>query len=95
MTNLETLLYGVKHIAENHGFKPILDWEEDGQLAICGNNIPTLMDVKMLCADLGIDDDFIETNEFGIDIYIPLDWYEEKSNKEYIGLSFWKKCESY
>ena len=94
MTNLEVLIWGVKHIAENHGFRSCVDWEEDGEVAICGNNVPTLMDAIMLCEDVKIPRSFVESNQYGIDIYIPQDWLEEEANKEYFGLSFWKKLDA-
>lgn len=34
-TNLDMLLWGIKHIAENHGFKASTDYEEEGQVCIC------------------------------------------------------------
>lgn len=91
MKNLEMLIFGVKHIAENHGFRFSTDWEEDGELAIFGNNVPTFMDALMLVEDCKIPRNFVESNDFGIDIYIPSDWLENEAQKEYCGLSFWKR----
>jgi hypothetical protein len=93
MTNLEMLIWGVNHIAENHHFKAsTADWEEDGQVCIWGGcNVPTLTDVRMLCEDLGIPHDFIESNEFGIDVFIPEDWLAEKSELPFDGQCMWQR----
>jgi hypothetical protein len=92
MTNLEMLIFGVKHIAENHKLRYSVEYEEDGEVAILGGmNIPTLMDIKMLCEDVGIDENFIDPCEFGIDIWIPCDWFEEVSNKEFQGQCLWQR----
>lgn len=91
MTNLEMLLWGIQHIAENHGFRSCVDWEEDGEVAICGCNVPTLMDTYMLCEELGIDRDYVENSDWGIDVYIPQDWIEEKANEAFVGAMMWKK----
>lgn len=92
-TNFEMLLWGVQHIASNHGFKSCVeDWEEDGEVCIYGGcNVPTLCDVQMLCEDLGIGREFIESNVVGIDIFIPEDWLENESNKPFNGMCFWKR----
>jgi hypothetical protein len=93
MTNFEMLVCGVKHIAENHGFKPNTEeWESYGEVWIFGGcNVPTICDVQMLCDDLGIPREFIETNDFGIDIYIPQDWFDLESDKPFNGQCMWKK----
>ena len=93
MTKFEMLVWGVKHIAENHGFKSNTEeWESDGEVWIFGGcNVPTICDVQMLCEEVGIPTDYIETNEFGIDIYIPQDWLELESDKPFSGLCMWKK----
>ena len=92
MTNLEMLLWGVQHIADNHNFRTSLDWEEDGEVAICGGcNVPTLCDAQMLCEDLGIPKDYIKSSDYGIDIFIPQDWFETKSKEEFNGMCFWKR----
>ena len=91
-TNFETLIWGIQHIAKNHGFKALTeDWEEDGQVAICGNNVPTLMDVQMLCEDIGIGREYIATNHYGIDVYIPSDWYETIAHDVFDGDCFWQR----
>lgn len=92
-TNFETLIWGIQHIAENHGFNALTEnWEEDGEVAICGNNVPTLMDVKMLCEDVGIDEEYIATNQYGIDVYIPSDWYETIANDVFDGDCMWERA---
>lgn len=91
-TNFEMLLWGVNHIAENHGFRAITeDWEEDGEVCILGNNVPTLCDAQMLCDDLGISREYVESNDFGIDIFIPEDWFETKAKESFNGLCLWKR----
>ena len=92
MTNLEMLVWGIQHIAANHGFRSCVDWEEDGEVAICGGcNVQTLMDTYMLCEELGIDRDYVEDNDWGIDVYIPQNWLEEKANEAFVGLMMWKR----
>lgn len=94
-TNFETLIWGIQHIAENHGFRALTEnWEEDGEVAICGNNIPTLMDVQMLCEDIGIDEEYIATNQYGIDVYIPSEWHETIANDVFDGDCFWQRIVS-
>ena len=90
-TNFETLIWGVQHIAENHGFRSVIDWEEDGQVAVCGNNVPTLMDVKFLCEDVGIDEEYINVGNYGIDIYIPTDWEETTARDVFDGDCMWQR----
>lgn len=90
MTNIEILCWGMKHIAGNHGLKVNLNWKEEGEVCIYGGcNIPTQCDVEMLCADLGIDKENIESGECGIDVWIPsLKW----CGKEYRGgLEMWRR----
>jgi hypothetical protein len=93
MTNFEMLLWGVQHIAENHNFKAnVEDWESDGQVCIFGGcNVPTLMDTYMLCEEIGIDRNYVESSDWGIDVYIPQDWLEEKGNEAFVGLMMWKR----
>lgn len=85
---------GVQHIAENHGFKyNTEDWETDGEVCILGGcNAPTLCDVQMLCEDLGIPREYIDSNdEYGIDIFIPQDWYDLKRDMPFKGKCLWKR----
>lgn len=95
MTNLEMLIWGIAHIAENHGFNFSVDYEEDGQVCVYGGcNVPTLCDVKMLCGDVGIDSsEFVYASEFGVDVEIPYEWLEKKANKRFKGNELWRrKC---
>lgn len=94
MTKLEVLIWGIKHIAENHGFNSSTDWEEDGEVCIYGGcNVPTLSDVRMMCEDLGITPDFVESSPFGIDVFIPEEWYENESGEEYESANeLWKRA---
>jgi len=77
-TNLEMLLWGIEHIAQNHGFECNTDYTETGSVFIRGNNVPTLSDVQMLCEDCKLDkDDFIETHEWGaIEVFLPFDYFD-------------------
>lgn len=91
-TNLDMLLWGIKHIAENHGFKASTDYEEEGQICIYGGcNVPTLADVQMLCGDVGISERCVYASREGIDIEILSDWFEKTANKIYTGLGFWQR----
>ena len=90
-TNFETLIWGVQHIAENHGFRSVIDWEEDGSVSVCGNNAPTIMDVHLLCEDIGIDKEYITCNFYGIDIYIPIDWYDTMAHDVFDGDCMWQR----
>ena len=67
------------------------DWEEDGEVAICGNNVPTLSDVNFLCEDVGIPNEYISTNDYGIDAYIPEEWYETTARDLFDGECFWMR----
>ena len=92
-TNLQMLLWGVEHIADNHGLQSSTGgWADEGQICIFGGcNIPTLADVKMLCQDVCIPDDCICSSEFGIDIDIPEDWYESVGRSPFSGDGLWAK----
>ena len=45
----------------------------------------------MLCEEVGIDRYYVEDSDFGIDVYIPQDWLEEKANEAFVGLMMWKQ----
>lgn len=95
MKKIEVLCWGISHIAENHGFSADTNWEEDGEVCLYGGcNLPTLADVKFMAEDLGIPKDFVEHSEFGIDVFLPLDWYENESEKDYVptGNEMWTRC---
>jgi len=94
-TNVEMLVWGIQHIANNHGFKSCTDYEEDGEVCIYGgSNAPTLCDVQMLCEDLGIDKSNIEETSCGIDVFIPADWLDNKANETYKkGFELWRRLE--
>ena len=84
----------MQHIAQNHGFAAATDYEESGDLCIYGGcNVPTLSDVQMLCEDVGIPSDCIESSEYGIDVWLTCEWFEEQGEKEYIptGMEMWKR----
>ena len=91
-TNLEMLLWGMAHIAKNHGFEYSLDYEEDGVVCIYGGcNVPTLADVKMLCEDVRIDPDCVASSSLGIDVIILYRWYLDVGKRPYEkGLEMWR-----
>lgn len=89
-TNLEMLIWGLNHIAENHKVSACTDIE-DGDVCVYGKcTVPLLADVQMLSADIGIDYKYVYPSEYGVDIDIPYGWAEGKGKEEYAGLSFWK-----
>lgn len=92
-TNLQMLLWGVAHIADNHGFQSSTEeWAKEGQICIFGGcNVPTLADVKMLCEDISLPADCIYSSEYGIDIEIPQDWYETLGRSPFCGTGLWAK----
>ena len=94
MTKKEMLIIGIKEIAQNHNCKPLVDnWEDDMCVGISGgNNVPTIADVQMLAEDLGIGREFVYNNDFGVDLDIPYDWYEEEGNEPYVSqCDFWRR----
>ena len=93
-TNIQMLVWGIKHIAENHGFKANTNYKEDGEVCIYGGcNVPTLGDVHQLCEDLGIDTyECVDSSDCGIDVYISEEWWENKANKPYEkGMELWRR----
>ena len=95
MKRIEVLCWGIEHIAQNHGFGCATnDHGDSGELCIYGGcNVPTLQDVRFLCEDLGIDDDCIESSDWGIDIFLTNEWYENTGQQEYkpTGMEMWKR----
>jgi hypothetical protein len=94
MKKIEVLCWGMEHIAQNHNFKAVTDYEEThGEVCIYGGcNVPTLGDVESLCEDLGLPRQNIETSDFGIDVWLD-DWNGEE---EYTvtGHELWKRYDS-
>lgn len=91
-TNEEVLIFGLEHIAKNHGFEADTDWSEDGVACIFGGcNVPTLSDVKMLCEDCGLPADCVESDDFGIEIEIPKKWSNKKAYEKYKGMNLWRR----
>lgn len=91
-TNIEVLIYGLNHIAENHNTTAITEnWEEEQQVCVMKNNVPTLSDVQMLCDDLELPRKCIYANEFGIDIELPHEWVTKTSKKTFKGYRFWER----
>lgn len=94
MKKVDVLCWGIEHIAQNHGFKSSVDYEDDGQVCIYGGcNVPTLQDVRFLCEDLGIDADDVVSSEFGIDVFLMQDWFDTIGQEEYksTGMEMWKR----
>jgi len=95
MTNLEMLLWGIQHIAENHKFEADTEnWQTEGEICIYGGcNVPTLSDVRMLCEDCKVPFDNIESSEFGIDVYLPNSprWAKSKYKKPFH--EFWRRMQ--
>lgn len=94
MNYIEVLCWGIAHIAKNHGFGYAADYEGSGEVCIYGGcNVPTVQDVRFLCEDLGIDIECVESSDFGIDVWLTPEWYEEKGQEEYkpTGLEMWKR----
>ena len=91
-TNIQMLVWGIKHIAKNHGFEAETNYKEEGEVCIWGGmNIPTLSDVRMLCEDLGIGKEYIESGDYGVDVWIPEDWWETEAHKEFKGKELWRR----
>lgn len=87
MTKIEMLTWGCRHIAHNHGFKFA---EDIGQVCVYGGcNVPLLADLQMLCDDLNIPRDYIESGECGVDIFIPDGWDAESEYEK--GLELWRR----
>jgi len=55
--------------------------------------VPTVADVRMLCDDLSIPRDCIESSNFGVEVYYDGEWLEDKADKVYqpTGREMWKK----
>lgn len=83
VTNIELLCWGIKHIANNHGLNYDINYQETGEVCIWGGcNIPTLCDVQMLCEDTSIDPRFIESHDYGIDVWLTDEWMRELANSD-------------
>lgn len=94
MKKIEVLTWGIKHIAENHGFNASTDWQEEGEVCVWGGcNVPTLSDVQMMCEELDIEESCIEASDYGIDIFLTDEWLNSVANVEYeeSGLELWKR----
>jgi hypothetical protein len=93
MTNIQMLVWGIKHIAKNHGLNAETDYKSEGEVCIWGGcNIPTLSDVRMLCEDLHIERENIVSGDYGIDVYVSKDWWDKYAKKPYEkGMELWKK----
>lgn len=93
----DVLVWGIKHIAENHNRQCDTDYENLGFcVCIFGEcTVPVLSDVQMLCDCVGIPRENIDVSDFGIDIYMDWDWCQEdgKGQEEYVptGNELWKR----
>ena len=97
MTYLEVFNWGMQHIASNHGFSFGGSLGVGDSVCIYGGcNVPTVADVRMLCDDLSIPRDCIESSEFGVDVYYDGEWLGEKADKVYVptGMEMWKRSEA-
>jgi len=95
MTKLEVLLWGVQHIAKNHGFTAdVEDPLEYYSVCINGVNVPTLSDCRALCGDLGIPEcDCYEDKSWGATIIdFEPSWAYTRGTEQYIptGNELWK-----
>ncbi|MDD6017068.1 MAG: hypothetical protein PUC18_12490 [Prevotellaceae bacterium] len=55
MKKIDVLAWGVQHIASNHGCDYRTDYDEEcPQMTIWDDRVPTVMDVRMMCEDLGM-----------------------------------------
>jgi len=97
MNYIDVLAWGMEHIASNHGFKCSNSIQEEGEICIWGGcNVPTIGDVQMLCEDLQISKDCIDSSECGIDVFISQEWYDTYANTPYTptGMELWKRYEA-
>ena len=94
-TNLEMLLWGVQHIAENHGqIASTEDYEEEMTVCIFGKtpNIPTVADMRQLAEEVGLDPyDDVEVSDCGVDIYLTEEWMEDKADEPFEGAGLWRR----
>ena len=89
MKKIEVLAWGMKHIAGNYQMEADTEsYNEDGQMCIYvtdfekGLTPAPINDVQMLCHDLGIPREFIETSEWGVDVYLDYAWLHTKEECE-------------
>lgn len=93
MKKIEVLIWGIEHIAINHGFHPGISEDEPYYYIWGGNNVPTRSDFEMLCDDLGLPRDYIESDDFGIGVNIPENWNGDEEY-EVTGYEMWKTAKS-
>lgn len=86
MTNKEKLIRDLVLIAKNHNLNAnVEDFinDEDCPCIYGGCNVPTIADIQMLCASVGLSEDSIDTSDFGIEIIISENWYDNIMNQEW------------
>ena len=101
MKKIDVLKWGLQHIAGNYQMGvSVDDLEETGEAFICVTekhpdmSPAPINDVQMLCQDLGIKRDDVETDSYGVTVYAA--WYICGSRsllEEYqpTGREMWKK----
>ena len=103
MKKIEVLQWGLQHIAANYKMGADTEsYNEDGQMCIYvtdfekGLTPAPINDVPMLCQDLGIPRECIETSECGVDVYLDYAWVHTKEECEgYCEGEFGKLLEEY
>ena len=103
MKYIEVLCWGMQHIAGNHKCYASTDYYHDGSVCIFGTtdtggvSMPAKADVRMLCEDLSIPEDCIDISEFGVDVFVTQEWWDNYAKQEYVypeecrRNDFWKR----
>ena len=101
MKKIDVLVWGMKHIASNYKMSAYVDeLAETGEACICvSDEHPDMSpapinDVQMMCRDLGISDEDVEVDAYGVTVYAA--WYlcgSKTLNEEYVptGMEMWKR----
>ena len=95
MKKIEVLQWGVQHIAGNHrNVVCNTDYEECQTMSICDTAVPTTMDARMLCQDLGMERERCYTdNSWGVIVIDVEGWANTVGQEEYVpsGFEMWKR----
>lgn len=93
MKKIDVLVWGVQHIANNHGAEYTSDYEENMVVGILSNTAPTLMDARMMCEDLGIEN-IHPDNFWGVITIDVEDWVDTIGQEEYkpTGREMWTRA---
>ena len=101
MKKIDVLVWGMKHIASNYKMSAYVDELADtGEACICVSeehpdmSPAPINDVQMMCRDLGIRDEDVEVDAYGVTVYAA--WYISGSKsltEEYVptGMEMWKR----